>query len=123
MGGDAGDYDDDGDLDLFMTHRTGETNTLYANDGRGLFNDMTAESGLGPPSRPFTGFGTGWFDLDNDGRLDLLAVNGAVRVIAERVRAGDPYPLKETNQLCWNRGGGRFVDATSVGGRPSSSAR
>ena len=76
MGVDAGDFDADGDDDLFMTHIATETNTLYINDGSGLFEDRTARVGLGPPSLPYTGFGTAWFDVDNDGWQDLLIANG-----------------------------------------------
>jgi hypothetical protein len=116
MGIDAGDVDGDGDEDLFMAHLTGETNTLYLNDGSGLFRDSTRELDLGNPSWGFTSFGTGWIDYDNDGRLDLAVVNGAVRAIEELAAAGDPYPLDQTNQLFRNLGGGSFADATGGAG-------
>jgi hypothetical protein len=108
MGLAAGDLDADGDQDLFMTHLRGETNTLYLNDGRGLFQDRTVPSGLGPPSVEATGFGTGLVDYDNDGRLDLLVANGAVTLLEDLVRRGDPYPMHEPNQLFHNAGGLRF---------------
>ncbi len=116
MGVDAGDYDSDGDLDLFMTHLIKETNTLYQNDGQGMFEDRTADSGLGPPSLPFTSFGTGWIDYDNDGWLDLLVVNGAVTLLPELARQGDPFPLHQTRQLFRNLGQGRFVEVTAGAG-------
>ena len=125
MGVDAGDFDADGDDDLFMTHLTRETNTLYVNDGRGLFEDRTAAAGLGAQSVPYTGFGTAWFDFDNDGWLDLLVVNGAVQAQHQRfaVRAGDapaptggPLPLRQPNQLFRNLGNGRFADVTGRAG-------
>jgi len=116
MGVDAADYDGDGDLDLFMTHLTGETNTLYANDGRGVFDDATTVSGLGPPSRPYTSFGTAWLDYDNDGDPDLLIANGAVKKIEALARAGDPFPLHQPNQLFRNLGGGRFEEVTARAG-------
>ena len=81
MGVDAGDFDNDGDEDLFVTNLTGEGNDLYVNDGSGLFEEQSARSGLGPASRPYTGFGAAWFDVDNDGWLDMLIVNGAVQTI------------------------------------------
>ncbi len=104
MGVDAGDVDGDGDEDLFMTHLNQETNTLYVNDGNGFFADRSRESGLGPPSWLFTGFGTALFDYDNDGRLDAAAVNGAVKLADAPRRSGDPYPLHQTNQLFRNLG-------------------
>ncbi len=116
MGVDAGDFDGDGDPDLFMTHLMGETNTLYVNDGSGLFEDRTLESGLSAPSFPYTSFGTSWVDYDNDGWLDLLVLNGAVRILEAEARAGDPYPLKQPNQLFHNMGGKRFVEVTDQAG-------
>jgi len=110
MGVGLGDYDNDGDLDLFLTHLGTETNTLYGNDGGGNFRDVTRQAGLAASSHRFTGFGTAWLDYDNDGWLDLLAVNGAVRIIAEQAAAGDPLPLKETDQLFRNLGNGRFEE-------------
>ena len=58
MGVDAGDVDNDGDEDLFVTNLTGEGNDLYVNDGGGFFEEQSARSGLGAASRGFTGFGT-----------------------------------------------------------------
>jgi hypothetical protein len=108
MGVDAGDVDGDSDLDLFMTHITQETNTLYVNLGGGLFEDQTAAWGLAAVSDGETGFGTGFVDYDNDGWLDLVVLNGAVLSIPDLVRRGDPYPLGLRNDLLHNTGHGRF---------------
>ena len=116
MGVDAGDFDGDGDDDLFMTHIDDETNTLYRNDGAGVFEDSTAAAALGPPSRGRTGFGAAWFDVDNDGRLDLLAVNGHVRIDPLQAAAGEPDPLLQSDQLFRNAGDGRFVEASAAAG-------
>lgn len=116
MGVDAGDFDDDGDLDLILTHLKDETNTLYLNDGQGGFTDASLASGLGMPSWPMTGFGVAWLDYDNDSRLDLLTVNGAVRTIPEQLKPDEPYPLRQPKQLFRNLGGGRFQETTEVGG-------
>ena len=114
MGVDAGDFDNDGDEDLFMTHLTTETNTLYVNDGNGMFDDRSALSGLGPPSLAATGFGTAWLDFDNDGRLDVLTVNG--RVSRTEERADEPFPYDQTRQLFRNLGDGRFEEVTGRAG-------
>ena len=116
MGVDAGDFDGDGDDDLFVSHLITQTNTLYVNDGNGLFEDRSTRTGLGPPSLAFTGFGTAWFDYDNDGWLDIFVANGAVDLIPRLVQAGDPYPLHQTNQLFRNLGNGRFTEVSSSGG-------
>ena len=115
MGVDAADFDGDGDIDLFMTHLIRETNTLYVNDGTGWFDDRTAETGLGLASVPFTGFGAGWLDYDNDGWLDLISVNGGVTLFESPARADDPYPLDRVNQLFRNVGG-RFEDVSEEAG-------
>jgi len=116
MGVDAGDVDADGDEDLFMTHLARETNTLYRNDGTGAFEDVSLESGLGASSFEMTGFGTAFLDWDNDGHLDLIAVNGAVKAVEELLTAGDPYPIHQPNQLFRALGGGRFEDVTALAG-------
>jgi hypothetical protein len=116
MGVDAGDLDLDGDLDLFMTHLDGETNTLYWNDGDGLFRDGTATSNLGLASVPFTSFGTALVDYDGDGWLDVVTVSGAVKIIESQARAGDELPLKQPNQLFRNRGGGDFENVSAAAG-------
>jgi hypothetical protein len=116
MGVDAGDFDGDGDDDLFMTHLTDETNTLYRNDGTGLFDDVTIETSLSTPSTSYTGFGTAWFDYDNDGLLDLFVTNGEVKTIMELARRNDPYPLHQPDQLFRNLGGGRFEETTRHAG-------
>jgi len=116
MGVDAGDVDNDGDEDLFVTNLTGEGNDLYVNDGSGLFEEQSARSGLGAMSRGYTGFGTAWFDIDNDGWLDTLTANGAVQTIEALRRVNDPFPLHQRKLLFRSLGNGRFDDVTARGG-------
>ena len=115
MGVDAADFDGDGDEDLFLAHLSRESNTLYVNDGRGLFRDRTQETGLASPSWRATAFGAGWLDYDNDGRLDLFTANGAVYIQFELDRDNDPYPLHQTNQLFRGLAGGRFEEVGAEG--------
>jgi len=116
MGVDAGDVDGDGDEDLVIANLTGEGHTLYLNDGSGAFEDAGTRSGLRQSSLPYTGFGTALVDVDNDGRLDVLTVNGAVRMIERLEQAGDPYPLHQRRQLFLNTGQGRFTDVSDTAG-------
>jgi hypothetical protein len=102
MGVDAADLDADGDEDLFMTHLRGETNTLYMNRGDATFEDRTIPFGLAGSSLPMTGFGTAWIDIENDGKLDLLAFNGAVSIEESAAQSGDDYPYHQPNQLFRN---------------------
>jgi len=119
MGVTAGDYDGDGDEDLFMTHLINETNTLYANDGDGAFTDVTAQARLGFGSRRMTGFGSAWFDYDNDGWLDLFIANGNVKV--DEFREGKMlYPFDQPNQLYHNRGDGSFEEIVERAGAATS---
>ena len=116
MGVDAGDFDGNGTDDIFITHLMEETNTLFTNLGDAVFEDRTRETGLGMPGRRFTGFGTLFFDYDNDGWLDLLIVNGAVQLLPELMRKGDPFPLGQPKQLFRNTGNGRFVEMVERAG-------
>jgi hypothetical protein len=116
MGVDGGDFDDDGDEDLYLTHLTGQKNTLYVNEGSGVFTDRTFQSGLGGPGQKTTGFGTAWLDFDNDGHLDLLVVNGTVFAIEALARAGDSFPYRQQDQLFRNLGDGRFREVTAQAG-------
>jgi hypothetical protein len=111
MGVAAFDLQEDGDTDLFVTHLDGETNTLFQNDG-GRFRDRTDVSGLGPPSFPFTGFGTGAVDFDHDGWLDLYVANGRVT----RAPPGSRDPFAESDQLFRSLDGERFEEVLPRGG-------
>ncbi|HEU4714991.1 MAG TPA: CRTAC1 family protein [Pyrinomonadaceae bacterium] len=110
MGVDAGDFDGNGTIDIFVTHLMDETNTLYVNLGKALFEDRTREAGLGMPGRRFTGFGTFFFDYDNDGWLDLFVANGAVQLLPDLVRRDHPFPLVQPKQLFRNTGKAGFVE-------------
>ena len=114
MGVDAGDFDNDGDEDVFLTTLTTEANTLFVNNGRGLFEDRSARSGLGAESLPYTGWGTAWIDVDNDGWLDLLTVNGTIQ--AQEGRSGSPFPYDQRKQLFHNLGNGRFEEVSARAG-------
>jgi len=118
MGVVVGDLDSDGDPDLFMSHLNRETNTIYLNDGSGLFEDATRRSGLGRPSFNYTGFGIGMLDYDLDGWLDFFVANGAVNRQEVQSREGSDYPLAQRNQLFHGTGGGQFEEVTERAGAP-----
>jgi hypothetical protein len=113
MGIASGDFDRDGDEDLFVTNIIGETFALYVNDGHANFEDARVRAGLATPTAAFTGFGTDWFDYDNDGWPDLFVANGAVNIV--EAQRGQPLPFKMRNQLFHN-GGGRFQESSADGG-------
>ena len=114
MGVAAGDFDNDGDEDVLVTNLAKEGSTLYRNQ-RGAFNDFSVESGLANATFPVTGFGVGWFDYDNDGKLDLFAANGAVTIV-EALR-GTRYPFQQKNQLFHNDGERKpLVDVSATAG-------
>jgi enediyne biosynthesis protein E4 len=121
MGVAAVDFDHDGDLDLFLTHLTGESNTLYENTNGGLFRDRTHVSGLGVPSLPATGFGIGLIDIDLDGWLDLYVANGAVSLSNSDDDTRSHADLGQPDQVFRNRGDGTFDDVSSLAG-PAVSA-
>jgi len=114
MGIASGDFDLDGDEDLFVTNIVGETSVLYVNDGRGNFVDARVKSGLAALTAAFTGFGVDWIDYDNDGWPDLFVANGAVNIV-EALR-GQPSPYRMRNQLFHNTGAGRFQETSGLAG-------
>ncbi len=78
MGVTAGDYDHDGKLDIFITNFADEYNTLYHNDGKNSFTDLSYAAKVAAISLPHVGWGTKFFDYDNDGWVDLFVANGHV---------------------------------------------
>jgi enediyne biosynthesis protein E4 len=115
MGVTAADFDDDGDEDIFKTNLTNEGSNLYLNEGPDNFHDASTEFGLFLPTLPYTGFGTEWFDYDNDGHLDLFIANGAVNRIG--LLRSAPYPFGQPNLLFHNEGKGKkFRDVTAAAG-------
>jgi len=106
MGVDASDYDGDGLLDLVVTNYDLETNALYRNEGRWQFNDKRWPAGVAKADHRFLGFGTGFFDFDNDADRDLFIVNGHVLDNIELIREGLSYA--QPNQLLENRSGTFF---------------
>jgi hypothetical protein len=116
MGVDAGDFDNDGDEDLFIAELATQGADLYVNDGSGVFTDESARAGLRLATLPFTGFGTGWIDYDNDGWLDVLTVNGAVTHSVDALAGNEKFALQQRKQLFRNLGNGRFEDVTARAG-------
>ncbi|HET9266534.1 MAG TPA: CRTAC1 family protein [Vicinamibacterales bacterium] len=113
MGTDVGDADGDGRLDVFVTNHEFEGHTLFHSLGGGLFEDATFKTGVGPATLPFVGFGTLFFDADNDGDLDLSIVNGHVMNSPGHVRPG----AKEAQRRVLLRNeGGRFRDVAAASG-------
>jgi hypothetical protein len=78
MGVTVGDYDHDGKLDIFVTNFADEYNTLYRNDGANSFTDLAYAAKVAAVSLPQVGWGTKFFDYDNDGWVDLFVANGHV---------------------------------------------
>jgi hypothetical protein len=113
MGLAAFDYDGDSDIDLYVTNFAQETNTLYENLGHNRgYVDATSRVGLSVPSVPWTGFGTAAWDVELDGDLDLVVVNGGVKLAPPLPGAPENMPLRELvepNQLYVNNGAGGFT--------------
>jgi enediyne biosynthesis protein E4 len=114
MGVDAADYDGDGLLDLVVTNLDFEMHSLYRGLGHQLFAYATPESGIGPATLPFVGFGVVFFDFDNDTQLDLAIANGHIFDNAPLFRAGATYAQR--NLLFRNVGGRRFANVTDSAG-------
>ncbi len=118
MGVDAGDFDDDGQLDLFVTNFSHDTNTAYRNMGGGFFEDSTTRNALRTPGWFALGWGTRFADLDSDGRLDLFVANGHVYPAAADAGSNTRYAMP--NQVFRNEADGRYVEVEWGGGVRSS---
>ena len=113
MGVAAGDYDCDGLLDILRTNFSGETPSLYKNNGNSTFNDVTYEAGIGKYDR-YVGWGCGFFDPDNDGWLDIFYCNG--HVYPELESADVEVKFFQPRVLYRNLHNGRFEDVSARAG-------
>ncbi len=112
MGADFGDYDNDGRLDLIVTNFQEQTNTLYHNEGNGLFLDLSYISKIGMISLPYLAWGVNFFDYDSDGYQDLFIANGHLH---DNIRIFFPAAsYEQPNLLFRNNQDGRF-DEVGVG--------
>ena len=113
MGVSIGDYTHDGRFDIVKTNFAGDTDSLYTNLGDGNFEDRTYPGGLGVNTR-LLGWGVGFFDMDNDGWLDILMSNG--HVYPEVDLSKEDLKYAEHKYLYRNLRNGRFEDVTDRGG-------
>jgi hypothetical protein len=114
MGIANGDYDNDGLLDLFVTTFSLEVNSLFHNDGDGLYTMTTFDVGLAKPSFSVLGFGTQFLDCDNDGALDVFVANGHVWDNVAQITPSLAY--KQPSQLFYNDGTGNFKEISDSAG-------
>lgn len=115
MGIAAGDYDNDGVSDLFITNFSLEVNSLFRNDGDGFYTMTTFETRLADPSFSQLGFGTQFFDADNNGALDLFVANGHVWDNVSQITPSLSY--KQKCQIFRNTGTGQFNDVSETAGQ------
>jgi len=119
MGVAVADYDEDGYVDILKTNFSEDTPNLYHNSKDGSFLDEVYTAGLGVRNQ-FLGWGALFLDIDNDGRKDILLVNGHVFPEADRLSGGAKY--REQRLLFWNVGGGKFKDLSDSAGPGISAA-
>lgn len=113
MGVQAVDIEGDGDLDFYITHIRGETNTVFINDA-GLFEDLTSATGLGGAGMKHTGWGLGFHDFNHDGLLDVFIANGSVTRPDRPWDPADPYV--EPKLLYQGQPHRKFVEVSPQGG-------
>jgi hypothetical protein len=113
MGTAVGDYNGDGKPDIFKTNFSDDTATLYRNNGDGTFDDVTFPAGLGLHTQ-YLGWGTVFFDFDNDGWPDLMIVNGHVYPEVDSRHLGSSY--EEPRILYHNNGNATFTEISADAG-------
>jgi len=116
MGADFGDYDNDGKLDIVVTNFQGEVYTLYHNDGDGFFSDVSYISKIADKTLLNLGWGTKFFDYDNDGWRDLFFANGHIHDTIEQFDDFGAY--EQMNQFFQNDGKGHFIEVSHSVGLP-----
>ncbi len=114
MGVAVGDYLHTGRFSIFVTNFVDEYNSLYRNEGNSNFSDVSFVAKVAQMSRPYVGWGTGFFDIDNDTWLDLFVVNGHVYPQMDQIASGLGY--RQGKLLHINRGNGTFCDASTLAG-------
>jgi len=114
MGIAVGDYNRDGRVDFLITTFSDDYKTLYRNDGNNNFSDVTYRAGLGTPTIPFLGWGTGFMDFDNDGLLDIFVANGHVYPSVDQRDWGTTWA--ERPQLFRNVDGVKFQEVPPATG-------
>lgn len=119
MGATAGDFDLDGDLDIFKTNFSNDTHTLYLNEGMQMFIDETVTTGLAVNTQ-YLGWGTAFMDIDHDGLKDLFVANGHVYPGVDKAGVGETFHQRRL--VYWNYGRGRFHDLSDAAG-PGVTAR
>ncbi|MCW5979556.1 MAG: CRTAC1 family protein [Bryobacteraceae bacterium] len=113
MGTAAGDYDNDGWIDIVKMNFMDETPTLYRNLGDWFFEDATYMAGLGVNTR-FVGWGVAFLDVDQDGWKDILTSHG--HIYPELATTDGREPLEQRKALYWNLRNGAFRDIAEHAG-------
>jgi len=114
MGVDMGDYDHDGKLDIFVTEFVDQSDTLYHNKGEDGFADVSLSSRIASPSHPYVGWGTGFFDMDNSGWLDIFVANGHVYPQVDTIP--DAAHFRQPMLLFRNHRDGTFEEVGTAAG-------
>jgi hypothetical protein len=112
MGVDWGDYLHEGRLSMIVTNFVEQGSTLYHNLGKDNFADVSVRAKVMKPTYPLVGWGTAFFDMDNDGWLDLLVANGHVYPQVDTIPGGTPY--RQPMLLFRNHRDGTFDDVSQV---------